>query len=463
MADNIVDIAFSNVQFQEFGGTIVATITGTLEVDYTTGSATGTLSVSLGGPPVVTFTSFIIGSGPDFAVTSFSDNNNIVITYTGEQPTVITGSAVHLGGIGSFPTLISSSVTSSPVCYVEGTLIRTPRGDVAVESLQVGDLVETSSGELRPIKWLGRRFVDCRRYANSRVVHPVRIARDSFGPNRPSQDLFVSSGHSLCVDLCGEVLIPAGDLINGATIAQVAMEHVTYWHVELDSHDVLIANNLPAESYFEHGNRAFFDEVSPTMLVFDEGHTKTRADFCRPVVLDGPVLAFARQRLEARAELLGWSRSYDADLHLVADGEVHRPCSGGDAAVFLFPAAATDVRLKSNTFVPAEVGIPDARSLGISLRALVFSGSGGEPRSVAPHELHVADGVHPEEAQSACSWRWTTGELSLSPDFWQGLSGHVALLINHDVSATRRWLAPARAEAAESRPRLYALSGRANS
>jgi hypothetical protein len=42
-------------------------------------------------------------------------------------------------------------------------------------------------------------------------------------------------------------------------------------------------------------------------------------------------------------------------------------------------------------------------------------------------------------------WRWTKGELVLDPEFWQDLSGEVALVVSHDRRATiRRWLAPAR-------------------
>ena len=105
-----------------------------------------------------------------------------------------------------------------------------------------------------------------------------------------------------------------------------------------------------------------------------EGCERTHADFCRPVVTGGPVLAFVRQRLMERAEAIGWTPSQDADLHLVVDGEVRRPLSEGDAAVFLFPASARDVRLMSNTFIPALVGGGDPRPLGVSLTGLVFSG-----------------------------------------------------------------------------------------
>ena len=40
--------------------------------------------------------------------------------------------------------------------------------------------------------------------------------------------------------------------------------------------------------------------------------------------------------------------------------------------MFLFPASAREVRLKSNTFIPALLGGRDPRPLGVSLTGLVF-------------------------------------------------------------------------------------------
>src|SRR5271166_1872997 len=262
----------------------------------------------------------------DFVVASLGVND-LVVSYINPDPTSLQTADVALPGVpvevaappGAFT---SNSLTSTHVCFVAGTLIRTPRGDVPVETLKAGDVVVTASGEPRPIKWIGHRDLDLRSHPHPRPSFPVRIAQDAFGPNRPSQDLYVSTGHSICVDLCGEVLIPASNLVNGATIAQVEVETISYWHVELDSHDILLANNLPAESYFAHGNRAFFEEAGGSLDAFDEGRTKTHADFCRPVVLDGPVLDFVRRRLVARAEAVGWTRSFETDLHLMVDGAV---------------------------------------------------------------------------------------------------------------------------------------------
>ena len=51
--------------------------------------------------------------------------------------------------------------------------------------------------------------------------------------------------------------------------------------------------------------------------------------------LDGPVLAVRSRTAHGAAQALGWTPSRDADLHLLVDGEVHRPLAEGDAAVFL--------------------------------------------------------------------------------------------------------------------------------
>ncbi len=40
-------------------------------------------------------------------------------------------------------------------------------------------------------------------------------------------------------------------LINGTTITREPVVAVTYWHVELDAHDILLAEGLPAESYLD--------------------------------------------------------------------------------------------------------------------------------------------------------------------------------------------------------------------
>ena len=198
--------------------------------------------------------------------------------------------------------------TTIAVCYCSGTSIRVvcreamDELDILVEHLKVGDYAVTATGRRRLITWIGHRAIDCRHHPRPHEVRPVRIAAGAFGQSRPTRDLYVSPGHSICVDLLGEMLIPAGALVNGTTIRQENVDSVTYWHVELDSHDVILAENLRAESYLEMGNRGFFADGSVVALgAGPDAPMRTHADFCRPFVADGPMVEAVKARLQERA------------------------------------------------------------------------------------------------------------------------------------------------------------------
>jgi hypothetical protein len=142
------------------------------------------------------------------------------------------------------------------LCFASGTNIATPRGEVPVEDLRVGDLVRTDSGQMQPIEWIGQRRLDCRHHPAPDRVQPIRIASHAFGEGRPKRALLLSPDHSVFVE---DVLIPIKFLVNGATIMQIDVAMVTYYHLELASHDVVIAEGLPTETYLETGGRSAFE------------------------------------------------------------------------------------------------------------------------------------------------------------------------------------------------------------
>ena len=146
-------------------------------------------------------------------------------------------------------------ITELVACFAEGTRILTGRGEVAVDALRVGATVPTLSGATRTVRWIGHRRIDCRRHPRPAEVWPVRVSAHAFGVRRPRRDLLLSPDHAV---LTSGVLIPIRYLVNGASVAQEKVDTVTYWHVELDRHDVLLAEGLAAESYLDTGNRSAF-------------------------------------------------------------------------------------------------------------------------------------------------------------------------------------------------------------
>ncbi len=195
------------------------------------------------------------------------------------------------------------------ICFAEGTRIATSKGLVAVEDLREGDEVEVllRSGT-RPIIWVGHRQVDCRRHPEPTKVWPVRVKAGAFGPKMPARDLYLSPDHAVYVE---NVLIPIKHLINGGSVAQVQTDQVTYYHVELAAHDVLLAEGLPAESYLEAGDRSNFSNAGGVMRLFpDFSGTQTSPMFweafgCAPLRIVGTEVEAVRQKLAKRGATRG--------------------------------------------------------------------------------------------------------------------------------------------------------------
>jgi autotransporter passenger strand-loop-strand repeat protein len=194
-------------------------------------------------------------------------------------------------------TLVTLLMANAP-CYRSGTLILTDRGEIAVEDLLVGDMVQTVLGETTaPIVWVGRREVDCVRHPKPRKVWPVRVAEGAFGPGRPHTELFLSPDHAVYV---GEVLLPICHLINGSSIAQVPVDRVTYFHLELQHHDVVLAQGLPAESFLDlRDGSNYANRPRPVRLYPDYTARMWEAFGCARLIVTGPELAAARALVDS--------------------------------------------------------------------------------------------------------------------------------------------------------------------
>jgi hypothetical protein len=181
--------------------------------------------------------------------------------------------------------------------FCGGTRISTTRGRVRVEKLRLGDEVFTISDGPLPVRWIGQRSYG-RAFArmNPNSI-PVMIKAGAIDDGIPSRDLCISPLHNVYID---GALIPVAQLVNGTSIVTCDdMDPIAYYHIELPVHSVVLAEDMPAESYVDRGDRAMF--LSGTSReAGDMEQTKPWAS-CAPIVQSGPLVDRVRARLAWRA------------------------------------------------------------------------------------------------------------------------------------------------------------------
>ena len=156
-------------------------------------------------------------------------------------------------------TSAAGSDSAGVICFAEGTLITTADGEIPIENLQVGDLIQTLDRGLQPLRWIGRRYLDAHELAENDNLRPIRISHNVIGLENCDHDLVVSPQHRILIAsrvaerMFGttEVIIAAKHLlaIEGVDIA-ADLNHVTYFHILLDEHVIVYANKVPAESLY---------------------------------------------------------------------------------------------------------------------------------------------------------------------------------------------------------------------
>jgi len=193
---------------------------------------------------------------------------------------------------------------------------------VPVEMLAVGDRVMTLSGKAKPIQWIGHRAVDCSRHPHPEKVWPVRIQADAFADGWPSRDLFLSPDHAVYIE---DVFIPVKYLRNGKTVRQKSVGTVTYYHVELRDHDVVLAEGLPVETFLDTGTRiAFANNGDGTVQLHPNfepsGHDAYllwESVAYAPLVVAGATVERVRERLRAQEHVLR-ARTVEHVAHMTA-------------------------------------------------------------------------------------------------------------------------------------------------
>ncbi|MDR7125354.1 Hint domain-containing protein [Pseudotabrizicola sp. 4114] len=143
------------------------------------------------------------------------------------------------------------------ICFTPGTLIATPKGEVLVEQLRVGDKVITRDNGIQEIRWMGAKEMGWHDFAGNPHLRPVMIKAGSLGNGLPERDMMLSPNHRLLVanDRTAlyfdehEVLVAAKHLIGGQGIQQVDSVGTTYFHFMFDQHEVVLSNGAWTESF----------------------------------------------------------------------------------------------------------------------------------------------------------------------------------------------------------------------
>ncbi len=201
---------------------------------------------------------FIDGSesGDDFDTLDLRGAGPLSIVFADDNPE--NGTVTFRDTAGN-PTGTMNFVNIENVipCFTPGTLIATPRGEVAVESLRAGDKVVTRDNGLQEIRWVGQKALNWTDMAAAPYLRPVLVKQGSLGNGLPERDMMVSPNHRLLVanDRTAlyfdehEVLVSAKHLVGSAGVHAVESMQTTYIHFMFDQHEVVLSNGAWTESF----------------------------------------------------------------------------------------------------------------------------------------------------------------------------------------------------------------------
>jgi hypothetical protein len=379
---------------------------------------------------VATYTVAIFPSEGDETFTFFDSSGHTLDSIT------VTGTPAAAGSYDASVIVPGSLVLSAaangdllvtPQCFLPGTLLATPNGEIAVEALLPGMTVAIREGgvtQASTVRRVIRRSMDAAKHGNALDAYPVRIRAGAFGDGLPQRDLLLTGEH--CV-LTEGGLVPVRMLVNGGTILRdLRRPCYDHYHVDLGEHAILVAEGLETESHY------------------GEDDTAERGTRAAPLTVDRATVEPIWRRLAARATRLGFPPAPfpavedDPDLHLVGPDGSRIVAAGwdGDRATFPLPLGVGAVRIASRAARPDRTLGPfvdDRRMLGVKIGAIELQTSRRQRPILLSDNL---PGWHAPEWDG----RWTNG-YALLPLGRRSRAREVSLTL-HVVGRMRYRAAP---------------------
>lgn len=272
------------------------------------------------------------------------------------------------------------------VCFLAGSMIRTPDGDCAVENIQIGDEVVTfdwknNADRVSPVVWVGKAHVSVRPdLPDDEAGYPVRILKNAVADGVPYKDMLITAEHCLFFE---NRFVPARMLVNGVSIFyDKSIRSYDYYHVETEHHSVITADGMLTESYLDTGNRRSFKQNGKVIGL--GGATRNWVeDAAAPLGVDRSFAEPVFRALDERKHQVETTQketkvpdmTNDPDLHLMTEaGAIIRPIrrTAGQYS-FMVPSHTKSVRIMSRASRPSDVIGPfvdDRRYLGVAVTEL---------------------------------------------------------------------------------------------
>lgn len=260
------------------------------------------------------------GSGVHYAILEDPSGQQYILFSSSFDFSRIIGGSLTLTEQGDAP---GNMALEGILCFARGTLLATPKGEIAVENLRVGTKLRTYQGGLTTARFIAHTHVSAPMLRNHPKLAPMRIKAGALGAGLPLQDLLVSRQHRILLQsrvaerVIGQTdtLVPAIHLTQKNRIEPETPEGgISYYHILTDHHQILIANGAPCESlYIGEQTESFLCKTDRDEIerLFDAGHASPRSDVpIIPNALAKTIIARIRkngkhliERQEARLEI----------------------------------------------------------------------------------------------------------------------------------------------------------------
>ncbi|MCA0870136.1 Hint domain-containing protein [Seohaeicola saemankumensis] len=218
--------------------------------------ASGASTIPLNTSVTLNFVGTYENGGKTYVVASWAGNTNFGFVFSYDDAATTTADLPNTISVNDI-----DDSDFSP-CFLAGTMVATPEGEIAVERLMIGDRVVTAGGALARVKWVGRKTI-LPLFRPAERLMPVRFAAGSLGGGLPHADLTVTADHAMLVE---GVLCNAGALVNGRSIVRVPLAEMggqfTVYHIETEAHEIILANGAPAETFIDNVSRRVFDNYT---------------------------------------------------------------------------------------------------------------------------------------------------------------------------------------------------------